>query len=140
MSWSWKTPVIVLAGLLTLAPVASARRIVIVRPYRPYYYRCYGHGWYGPGWYDPWWGPRWWGPTYVPVPSTGDVKIVTKLKSASIYVDGGYAGLAGKLKKFSLRPGNHNIELRDSGGHTFYQERVLVIAGKTTKLYADPSG
>lgn len=134
--WNWKTAVTALVGLLTLAPAASARQVVVVRRfYGPYYYRFYGPGFWGPGWYSPWWGP-----TYVPVAHTGDVKIVTHLKDASIYVDGGYAGRTGKLKKFPLRPGNHDIELRDSGGRKFYQERVQVILGKTTKIYVDHVG
>lgn len=136
MVGSWKTSVVALAGLLTLAPVASARQVVIVRPYyRPYYHRFYGPGFYGPGWYNPWWGPA-----YVPAERTGNVKIETNLKGASIFVDGGYAGLTGKLKTFSLRPGNHDIELRDPSGHTFFQERVHVILGKTTKIHADHLG
>jgi len=57
------------------------------------------------------------------------------LKGASVYVDGGFAGLTGKLKKFPLRPGNHNIELRDSDGRTIYQQQVAVIAGKTTDIH-----
>ena len=136
MLGSWKTSVIALAGLLTLAPVASARQVVIVRPYyRPYYHRFYGFGFYGPGWYNPWYGP-----TYIPAERTGNVKIETNLKGASILVDGGYAGLTGKLKTFPLRPGNHDIELRDSSGHTFFQERVQVILGKTTKIHVDHVG
>jgi len=72
---------------------------------------------------------------YGPVPYTGNVKIHTELKGASVYVDGGFAGLTGKLKKFPLRPGNHNIELRDSDGRTIYQQQVAVIAGKTTDIH-----
>ena len=39
-----------------------------------------------------------------------------------------------KDKKFTLKPGNHEIELRDSDGQTVYQEKVAVTVGKTTKL------
>jgi hypothetical protein len=56
------------------------------------------------------------------------------MKDASVFVDGGYAGTVGKLKTFQLRPGSYNIELRDHDGHSFYQERIEVIAGKTLKL------
>jgi PEGA domain len=66
---------------------------------------------------------------------TGEVKITTERKDARIYVDGGFAGRADKLKKFPLQTGNHNLELRDSDGRTFYQERVQVIAGKTTRIH-----
>ncbi len=134
---SWKTSIIALAAILTLAPLASAQRMsarsapsttvvvptqrfVVVRPF---------------GWYDPWWGPAYGPYGYVPAQYTGEVKIVTERKDASIYVDGGFAGRADKLKKFPLQSGNHNIELRDSDGRTLYQERVQVIAGKTTKIH-----
>ena len=60
-------------------------RAVVVAPY--------GYGW-GPGWY----GYGWYGPYGAPgyaVPNTGEVKIVTHMKDAPVYVDVGYAGTAG---------------------------------------------
>jgi hypothetical protein len=64
----------------------------------------------------------------------GYVKIKTDRKDASVFVDGGFADKVEKAKKFALRPGNHDIELRDSDGRTLYNERVAVIVGKTTEL------
>jgi hypothetical protein len=99
----------------------------------------YGPGWYGPGWY----GPGWYGGYRAPYyygPAAGNVKIVTKLKGDSIFVDGGYAGLTGKLKKFPLRPGNHTIAVKDPNGQPIFQQRVEVLMGKTTKVYPDPLG
>jgi hypothetical protein len=61
------------------------------------------------------------------------VKIKTDRKDASVYVDGGFADKIGKAKKYALRPGNYNIELRDSDGRTLYKEEVTV--GKTTELH-----
>jgi hypothetical protein len=58
------------------------------------------------------------------------------MKDASVFVDGGYAGLAKDLKDFHLRPGNHNIELRAPDGRTIYQQEIDVIAGKTVKVIA----
>ena len=52
-------------------------------------------------------------------------------------VDRGYAGTAGKLKKFRLAPGRYNIELRDSTGKVLYGERVTVISGKTVDINTD---
>jgi hypothetical protein len=49
-------------------------------------------------------------------------------------VDGGYAGTVGHLKTFTLSPGTHDIEMRDREGHSFFQERIDVVAGKTLKL------
>ena len=116
---------------LTVVPTASAMRRgrVIVRPLYPYYYTYYAYGYYGPAWYYP---GRY--AYFPPTPSLGEVKIDTHLKGSSIYVDGGYAGETTKLKKFSLRPGNHDIEVRDLAGKTIYRERVQVLAGKTTEI------
>jgi hypothetical protein len=65
----------------------------------------------------------------------GYVKIKTDRKDASVYVDGGFADRIEKAKKFALRPGTHNIELRDSDGRTLFHERVAVLVGKTTELH-----
>jgi hypothetical protein len=88
---------------------------------------------YGPAWYYPWPG-AYWGPSYVVVPQTGEVKIDTHLKDAAIYVDGGYAGMTGKLKEFALRPGNHELEVRSSAGEMLYHNRVQVLLGKTIEV------
>ena len=68
---------------------------------------------------------------------TGDVKLITTSKTASVYVDGGLAGKTGKLKNFSLKPGKHRIEVREADGRT-YSERVQVIRGKTVELRVEP--
>jgi hypothetical protein len=66
----------------------------------------------------------------------GYVKIKTDLKDANVFVDGGFADPVKKAKKFALRPGNHDIELRDSDGRTIFHQRVAVLAGTTTELRA----
>ena len=125
MSRIFKLSMIALLAVVCIAPVASARPFVVVGGYYgPGYY--YGPAWYGPGWVAPY--------GYVRGPVTGSVKIDTKMKDASVYVDGGLAGTVGQLKTFHLRPGSHDIELRDHDGHSFYQEHVEVVAGKTLKL------
>lgn len=120
---------VALLAVLSFAPVASARVRVFVGGGYGYYGPRY-YGWYGPGWYGAY------GPYYGPYAyrNTGGVKIETHVKGDSIFVDGGYAGVTGKLKKFPLRPGTHNIELRDRDGRTYYQERVEVIRGRTTEI------
>jgi len=124
MSRYLKLSMIALLAVVCITPVASARPFVVVGGY-------YGPAYYGPGWY----GPGWVAPYgYYSGPVTGSVKFDTKMKDAAVYVDGGYAGTVGKLKTFHLRPGSYNIELRDRDGHSFYQERIEVIAGKTLKL------
>ena len=137
-----KALLVALVALLSLAPaapVASAQRARVAV--------VYGGGWYGPGWYGPGWGWRpgwygagWYGPRYYYGPPAGKVKIVTKIKGNSIYVDGGFAGYTGKLKKFDLRPGPHRIEVRDANGHSLYAERIDVLRGKTIDIHPDPAG
>jgi hypothetical protein len=111
--------------LLAVAPSASAQRIrtrvVIVEP-GPFF---------GP--FYPFYGYYPYPPNYM-AENFGEVKIETHLKDAQVYIDGGYAARIKEAKKFALRPGNHDIELRDSDGQTFYQERVAVTVGHTTKL------
>jgi hypothetical protein len=120
-----KLSMLALLAVVCIVPVASARPFVVVGGYfGPAYY--YGPAWYGPGWVAPY--------GYVRGPVTGSVKFDTKMKDAAVYVDGGYAGTVGQLKTFHLRPGSHDIELRNHDGHSFYQEHIDVIAGKTLKL------
>lgn len=64
----------------------------------------------------------------------GYVKIKTDRKDANVYVDGGFADPIDKAKKFALRPGNHEIELRDSDGRTLFRQQVAVLVGKTVEL------
>src|SRR5262249_11291698 len=102
---------LLIAGtLLTAAPNASAqirRRVIIVEPFAPFY---------------PW---GYWGyPPYYVAPNYGEVKIDTHRKDLSVYIDGGYAAVTAKDKKFALRPGNHQIELRNNDGQTVLKEEV----------------
>jgi len=104
------------------------QRVVIVQPIRVV----------DPFFYDPFFYPYPYGYPY-PIDYMsehyGYVKIKTDLKDAKVYVDGGFANRIEKAKKFALRPGNHDIELRDSDGRTLFRERVAVLVGKTTELH-----
>lgn len=134
MMRNWKLSTIAVAALAalvsigTFAPVASARPPVV-----------FIHGGFYGGYWGP--GPFYYGPEaaygYAPGPYAGKVKIETKLKEATVYIDGGYAGTLHDLKTFPMRPGTHNIELRAPDGRAFFQQTVDVIAGKTTKIYPD---
>lgn len=130
MSRILKFSAIALLALLMLAPMVSAQRRgrVIIRG---------GFGFYGPGFYHPYWG-GYWGRPYGYYggygAATGEVKIETSAKDALVYVDGGYAGLSGKLRHFNLAPGAHEIELRDPSGKSFLQEHINVIRGKTIDI------
>lgn len=121
--WIARALMVAIAGLLFLSTpnTASAqhRRVVVIQsvpvfdPFFPYPYA------YPPG--------------YV-ASNYGYVKLKTHGRDASVYVDGGYAVTTKKNKQFALRPGNHNIELRDHDGHTVFQEQVAVLVGQTTKI------
>jgi len=134
---------IALLALFIIVPAASAQR--------GFYGRGFygggwggGYGWYGPGWGLGWYGPYWGYPYangyYGAGPRYGDVKIVGVGKDAMVYVDGGYAGKVGDLKKFRLAVGDHNVELRDPSGHPFHQEKIDVIPGKTLEIHGSVQG
>ena len=129
-----KLPLIALLALLVIVPVASARPRIFIGG-------GFGPGWYGPGfygWYNPYWyGPGYWGPDGYygePASKTGSIKFDNKAaKDALVYVDGG-RGKVKDLKTFHVKTGEHDVELRDPSGHTFYQEHVNVLPGKTLTL------
>jgi hypothetical protein len=129
MTRYWKYVAMVLLALAIFVPVASARPRVFIGGY-------FGPGFYGPAYYG-WYGPGY-GAAYpygiAAIPYEGKVKIDTKMKDAGVFVDGGYAGTVGELKTFPLRPGTHDIEVRNPSGQTMLREHVDVLAGKTTKL------
>jgi hypothetical protein len=117
---------VMFAGLLMLAPSLFAAHRIIVHP-------SFGFGYhYRPGYF---WYP---GPVgvYSVGPLTGELKLDTNRKDALVYVDGGYLGIAKKFKNFDLKPGNHDIELRDSNGNILYKERVEIVPGRTTEVGA----
>lgn len=91
------------------------------------------------GFYGPYWGPYGWaaypGPFYG-TPNAGEVKLDTHLKETEVFINGAYAGTAGKLKSMYLKPGSYNLELRAPGRQPF-AEKVYVVAGKTIKLTPD---
>jgi hypothetical protein len=111
---------------LGLAPQLTASPRVLVRARTGYSFHP-GYRWYP----DPWY-PR--TTVYFPARVTGELKIQTEDKDARVYVDGGYLGIARKVKKFDLRPGNHNIELRDVHGAVLFKERIAIVPGHTTVL------
>jgi len=111
-----------------LAPQLSASPAVFVRAHPGYYYRPI-YRWYPEPWYP--------GATvYFPARATGELKIQTEDKDARVFVDGGYLGIARKVKKFDLRPGNHDVELRDARGTVLFKEKVAVVPGHTTVFNA----
>jgi hypothetical protein len=144
VSWTRIMSVFLLGLLLTAAPLSFAqkpksttpvmppapqapstqpptRHVVIVEPIRVF---------------DPFFDypyPYAYEPDYM-AKNFGYIKLKTDRKDAAVYVDGGFADNIEKAKKFALRPGNHDIEVRDSDGRSLFRERVAVIVGKTTEL------
>ena len=114
-----------MVALVALPQTGAAAQRIVVRPYA-----YYGVGW-GPTLYRPFFYPP---RAVVVAPRAGDVKIQTHLKDASIYVDGGFVGRTGKLKNFSLQPGNHDVEVRDYNGRMLFHDRVHVLAGRTVEI------
>lgn len=127
MKWLMRTLTAALLGsallLSPLAPASAAqvrRRVIIVEPFGPFYpYYVYPYPY----------------PGYYMYRNYGEVKIETYQKHSDVYIDGGYAASMKKSKKFALRPGAHDIELRNSDGVTYYSRRVTVLVGETTKLH-----
>ena len=97
----------------------------------------FGPGFYQGGYYG--YGP-YYGSRYYPVSPVGEVQILTKQKGNQIFVDGGFAGRTGELKKFPLSTGMHTIEFRDAKGQSYYKEQINVIAGKKLKIQSDHIG
>ena len=80
--------------------------------------------------------PMWARMVNCPARFVGKVKFDTKMKDAGVFVDGAYAGTVRQLGTFPLRPGDHDVELRNPAGQTIFQEHIDVLAGKTLKLAA----
>ena len=117
------------ALFLSLTPTVSAqriihRRVIVVEPW-PYYGPFFPYDFYYP------YPPRYIAENY------GEVKIEAhhREKQANVYIDGGFAANLKDHHKFAVRPGTHDVELRDSDGQTIYQERAAVTIGQTTKLH-----
>jgi PEGA domain len=121
-----KKLLLVFTALLMTLPVSAAGRFIRGGfGYGP----AYGAGGYfgGPGYYAPY---------AFGTPNAGELKLNTNLKDAEVFINGAFAGTAGKLKSMYLRPGAYNIELR-APGRTRYAERVYIVAGKTLHVHPD---
>ncbi len=105
-------------------------------------YPYFGYPYYG---YYPWYyyDPFLWTPFYAPgyftgfayQPGLGGVKIQVPDRTASVYLDGAYAGQISELKNMWLEPGVYNLEVR--AGQSRLTQKIYVLSGKTLKLAAD---
>jgi hypothetical protein len=120
------TFVVTLGFLLILTMPASARgRFRGGFFYGPAYP---GWGWYSPFYYGPYYGGMY--------QNSGEIKLDTDVKDAEVFINGAYAGTAGKLKSMWLQPNTYNLEIR-APGRTRYAERIYVLAGKTLHIHPE---
>jgi hypothetical protein len=125
---------IMAAALMTLAPASAVAAVRVGIGFRGGFVAPFGG-------YAPYWGPYGYYAPYYPgywyaPPTAGTVKLDTKVKTAEVFIDGGYAGVTGDNKTMHLRPGNHTIEIREAG-QTHFSEQVHVTAGQTLKLHPE---
>jgi hypothetical protein len=122
---------LILGACLVMAlPASAARRIrggIAVVP-------AFG-SW---GWHDPFaygiYGPY---GVYPPIYSNaGELQLKTNVKDADVFINGAYAGKAGKLKSMWLLANTYSLEIR-APGHTPFTEKIYVVPGKTLKVDAD---
>jgi len=93
-------------------------------------------GWYSPFYYGRYWPYGYYGPYPVYTSNTGEIKLDTNVKDAEVFINGAYAGTAGKMKSIRLRPDAYNLEIR-APGYVSYTQRIYVVAGHTIRLHAD---
>ena len=61
--------------------------------------------------------------------------IRVNVPDAAVYVDGGYAGTADKLKNLWLDPGAYDLAV-SAPGRVDFHERLYVLSGKSLKITA----
>jgi hypothetical protein len=118
-----KKLMLVFAAVLMSLPASAAGRFIR---------GGFGYG-YGPGY---WGGPGYYSSYAYGTPNAGELKLETPVKDAEVFINGAYAGTAGKLKSMYMHPGTYSVELRSPGRERF-AEKVYIVAGKTLKLHAD---
>lgn len=100
------------------------------------YYASMGYGWAGP--MGPLWGSPWlWGGGVYPgfwygygfSDGRGEIKLNSAPKDAEVYIDGAFAGTAGRLKSMWLDPGIYQLEVGEN-----YRKKVYVLGGKSLRL------
>jgi hypothetical protein len=106
----------------------------------PYFYPPFGYfpgEWVGASyWYPlpnsyPFYGPG----TFAHTDGRGQVRLTADPKAAEVYIDGGYAGTADKLKSLWLDPGAYDLTL-SAASHEDFHQRVYVLSGKSLKITA----
>ncbi len=114
----------------------------------PYYYPyAYPFGYAPFGFYPgDWVAASFWYPIASPYPfyatdafrygdGRGEIRLTTDPKESKVYIDGGYAGTADKLKTLWLDPGAYDLTVSAPGREDFHQ-RLYVLSGKSLKISA----
>ena len=114
----------------------------------PYYYPyAYPFGYAPFGLYPgDWVAASFWYPIASPYPyyaadafrygnGRGEIRLTADPKEAKVYIDGGYAGTADKLKTWWLDPGAYDLTVSAAGREDFH-ERLYILSGKTLKISA----
>jgi len=108
--------------------------------YNPFWYGFYPYNFgYSPFFYDPFFYSPFYAPGYLGGYSygagKGEVKLSGAPKNAEIYLNGGYAGTANKLKTMWLDPGAYDLSVSTPDSASFHQ-RIYVLSGKSLKIAA----
>jgi len=94
-------------------------------PYPVWPYPDFSPGLYHPGYYR----------GFSRSDGMGEVKLLTSEKTAEVFLDGAYAGVAEDLKSIWLEPGAYTLEVKGDGSEPF-RKRIYVLSGKTVKVNA----
>ena len=105
----------------------------------PFFYNPFWFGYYPYGFYDPFFPSPFFAPGFFEGYSysggKGEVKLSGAPKNAEVFLNGGYAGTASKLKNIWLEPGAYDLSVATSDSASFHQ-RIYVLSGKTLKIAA----
>ena len=86
-----------------------------------------------PYFWDPWYYPAGFWPGFAYAPDRGEVKLQTADLTSEVFVDGAFAGTAGKLKSIWLQPGAYTLAVQPPG-KPLAERRIYVLTGKTLKV------
>jgi hypothetical protein len=85
--------------------------------------------------YDPYFSP-FFAPGYFSgfgfQPGYGELKFKSIPKTATIFIDGAYAGSAGGLRQIWLEPGVYSVQVHDNS--QTLNRKVYILSGKTLHL------
>jgi hypothetical protein len=102
--------------------------------YRPWVYDPFYYSFYGA--YPPFWCHPGWYTGFAQQPGMGEIRLLSNLKDADVYIDDGLAGKVKDLKTLWLEPGAYNLKVRAENYEPFTM-RVYILSGKSLKVDAN---